>query len=217
MPAVDLARAAVFLDFDGTLTTADVGVHLLDRLAPPEWRAIDAQYDDGVIGSRACLLAEWELLPRDRELLRAVGREVPLDPGVGALVAGLRAGGAEVTVVSDGFGYYVEDLLGPVLAAHDVGLVTNAVDWDRGTLHFPYADATCACAACGTCKPVPVEEARRRGRTTVLVGDGTSDRWAARVADVVFAKVALAEWCRAQAVDHVPFATLDDVRRVLCP
>ena len=54
-----------------------------------------------------------------------------------------------------------------------------------------------------------------RGRDTVLVGDGTSDRKAALLADVVFAKGSLAEWCAASGVPYVPFTTLDDVRYAL--
>src|SRR5215212_5411224 len=98
--ALDLSMTAVFLDFDGTISTADVGVHLLERLGAPGWRDVDAEYDAGEIGSRVCLLDEWDLLPRDPELLRTVAAEVPLDPDTEGLVAGLRAAGAEVSVVS---------------------------------------------------------------------------------------------------------------------
>ena len=50
----------------------------------------------------------------------------------------------------------------------------------------------------------------------MLIGDGTSDRHAALVADVVFAKDSLAAWCDSAGVTYTPFDGLDDVRRVLC-
>ena len=106
---LDLSHTSVFLDFDGTITTADVGVHVLERTAPDEWRAIDEQFRHGVIDSRECILDEWELVEGDESTLRAIAAEVPLDPGVGPLVDALRAAGAELTVVSDGFGFYVQD------------------------------------------------------------------------------------------------------------
>lgn len=211
MPVPDLAAASVFLDFDGTISTADVGVHLLERLAAPEWRAIDAEYDAGEIGSRVCLLDEWDLLPHDADLLRSVAAEVPIDPDLGSLVAGLLAAGSEVVVCSDGFGFYAHDVCDEL----GIPVLTNAVDWGSGTLTFPHEDRCCACSSCGTCKQAPVKDAKRRGRTTVVVGDGTSDRKAALLADVVFAKGALATWCRVNGVAHHRFEHLADVRAAL--
>jgi len=208
---LDLTRASVFLDFDGTITQADTGVHLLEQLASPEWRELSAAYARGDIGSRECLIAEWALLPRDEAQVRAVAAEVPLDPGFEPLVAALGDAGAEVTVVSDGFGFNARQV------CDDLGLpvLTNTVDFATGELEFPYEDRCCPCSTCGMCKQAPVKEASRRRRLTVLVGDGTSDRKAALLTDVVFAKGALAQWCSDNAVPHVRFATLDQVRAVL--
>jgi len=210
---VDLASASVFLDFDGTMTLIDSGVHLLERLNPDgAWVAVDELYGAGAIGSRECLSREWELLPHDEVVLRGVARDVELDPDAERLVAGLRAGGAEVTVVSDGFGFYAEEVCGRL----GVPVLTNAVDWSTGTLEFPNLDRCCPCSSCGTCKQAPIKDARRRGRTTVFVGDGISDRKAALLTDVLFAKDRLAEWCEFSGVDHVPFDTLADVYDALC-
>jgi 2-hydroxy-3-keto-5-methylthiopentenyl-1-phosphate phosphatase len=67
------------------------------------------------------------------------------------------------------------------------------------------------------CKQAPIKDARHAGRTTVLVGDGTSDRKAALLADVVFAKGRLAEWCELFDVPHHRFRTLADVDTALRP
>jgi 2-hydroxy-3-keto-5-methylthiopentenyl-1-phosphate phosphatase len=66
------------------------------------------------------------------------------------------------------------------------------------------------------CKQAPIRDAQARGRTAVLIGDGASDRQAALLADVVFAKGTLASWCSTSGVTYTPFDTLDDVRRALC-
>ena len=211
--ALDLARASVFLDFDGTITTTDVGVHVLSKAAPDSWRAIDEQFRHGVIDSRECILDEWELVEGDESSLRAIAAEVPLDPGVGPLVDALRAAGAELTVVSDGFGFYVQD----AVRSFGLDVLTNAVDFTTRELLFPNEDRCCPCASCGTCKQAPIKDAHHRGQTTMLIGDGASDRKAALLADVVFAKDALASWCGAFGVEYVAFDTLDDVRRMLFP
>ena len=210
---LDLARTSVFIDFDGTITTQDVGVHVLSRTAPDEWRAIDEQFRHGVIDSRECILDEWDLVEGDEATLRAIAAEVTLDPGVGALVDALRAAGAELTVVSDGFGFYVED----AVRSFGLDVLTNAVDFTTRELLFPNEDRCCPCASCGTCKQAPIKDAQYRGRSTMLIGDGASDRKAALLADVVFAKDALASWCGAFGVEYVPFETLADVQQMLFP
>jgi 2-hydroxy-3-keto-5-methylthiopentenyl-1-phosphate phosphatase len=208
---LDLSGTSVFLDFDGTISTSDIGVHLLEQVGRAGWQAIDAEYDAGEIGSRVCLLDEWDLLPHDGDLLRRLAAEVSLDPDLDGLVSGLAAAGAEVSIVSDGFGFYVTERLSYL----GIPLLTNAVDWASGSLEFPNEDRCCACASCGTCKQAPIKDARRRGRSTVMVGDGTSDRKAALLADVIFAKGALASWCTVNAVPFFRFDTLADVRATL--
>jgi 2,3-diketo-5-methylthio-1-phosphopentane phosphatase len=209
---LDLASTSVFLDFDGTVTLVDTGVHLLQRFVPESWRDLDDAYARGLIGSRECLAREWELLPHDEGQLRAAAREVDIDPDFGTLVACLSAAGAEVTVVSDGLGFLAEEVCGAI----GVPLLTNRVDFATGELSFPNIDACCACSSCGTCKQAPIRAADRRGRTTVFVGDGTSDRKAALLADVLFAKGRLAEWCDDFGQPYQPFERLAEVRHALC-
>jgi len=205
----DLSETTVFLDFDGTVTKADTGVHLLSRLVDDSvWRPVEEAYVRGDIGSRECLVAEWAMLPRDEALIRSVAGEVSIDPGFGSLVSGLRAAGAEVVVVSDGFGFQARE----VCAAVGVHCVTNDVDWSTFALVFPNEDRCCPCSTCGTCKQAPVKDARARQRRTVLVGDGASDRKAAVLVDELYAKDGLAYWCDDAGVRYEWFDCLDDVR-----
>jgi HAD superfamily phosphoserine phosphatase-like hydrolase len=208
----DLTETTVFLDFDGTVTTTDTGVHLLSRLVDESvWHPVERAYVAGSIGSRECLVAEWAMLPRDEALVRAVADEVGLDPGCEPLVSSLRDAGAEIVVVSDGFGFQARE----VCARVGVECVTNDIDWSRFTLTFPNEDRCCPCSTCGTCKQAPIKSARARGRRTVLVGDGASDRKAAVLVDELYAKDGLAFWCDDAGVAYEWFDCLDDVRMAL--
>ena len=102
-------------------------------------------------------------------------------------------------------------------------VLTNAVDFTTRELLFPHEDRCCPCSSCGVCKQAPIKDAQYRGQTTVLIGDGASDRKAALLADVVFAKDALAVVVRrvrrrVRAVRHprrrAPHAVPVDERRV---
>ena len=208
--APDLCTTSVFLDFDGTVTLADTGRHILERVGQPGWEEVDADYAQGLIGSRETLSREWALVAGGVTAALPVAREVVVDETFVPLVGALRAAGAEVTVVSDGFGFFAAE----VCAAAGVDLLTNAVD-DGGELMFPHTDRCCPCSSCGVCKQAPIKDARRRGRTTVLIGDGVSDRKAALLADLVYAKNDLADWCDEVGVDYRPFHRLADVQRTL--
>src|SRR5256885_2320482 len=194
------------------MTVVDSGVHLLEHLSGDNsWLAIDELYGAGAIGSRECLEREWELLPHDEGALRDAARAVALDPDAERLIGDLQKAGAEVTVVSDGFGFYAEE----VCRRLGVPVLTNTVDWSTGRLEFPNLDRCCACSSCGTCKQAPIRDSKHRGLATVLVGDGTSDQKAALLVDVLFAKDGLARWCDRAGVPYHPFTTLADVHAVL--
>jgi 2-hydroxy-3-keto-5-methylthiopentenyl-1-phosphate phosphatase len=208
---VDLATASVFLDFDGTISVDDVADHVVERLAGPGWEPIQAAAEAEEIGSREWVVSIWDLLPRDETALRAAAAEIPIDRDFEPLVRELRAGGAEITVVSDGFGYYVDAVCAPL----GLRVLTNRPDWDTGRIEFPHEDRCCACSSCGVCKQAPIKDAKHAGKTTVLIGDGLSDFKAALVADLVIAKGALARWCEIQGIPHARFECLGDVRHLL--
>ena len=65
------------------------------------------------------------------------------------------------------------------------------------------------------CKCGSAEALHRPGRKTIYIGDGRSDLCAARKADVVFAKRALARCLTAEGRAFLPFDTLADVRGAL--
>lgn len=207
------APLAVFCDFDGTISTCDIGRVLLEQFADESWRHISADFHAGRIDSREALVGEFECFrrPLDEVAMRAAARAVPLDPGFGPLVAAMATAAVEFTVVSDGWGFYVEEVCAPL----GVHVLTNSIDFVDARLDFPHTDACCPCTSCGVCKQAPIRDARRRGLMTVLIGDGASDRKAAMIADVVFAKEELALWCEEAGVAYRRFETLVEVDRAL--
>jgi 2-hydroxy-3-keto-5-methylthiopentenyl-1-phosphate phosphatase len=218
-PAWTLARTlpigAIIVDFDGTVCLHDVGVDLLARFGAEAARTglaeIERAWEAGAIGLRDVLVAEAaSLRGDDRELIAFALAHCPLDPTFASFAAWAAAEELPLTVVSDGFGLHVE----PMLAAAGLGhlpVVTNS--WERGSLTFGAAHP--ACVGCGTCKKQAVEQARERHGTVAFVGDGVSDRFGARYADVTFAKNGLAEHCRREEIPFVPYRDFGDVRSAL--
>lgn len=122
---------------------------------------------------------------------------MPQDEHFPAFVETVRGRGAQVEVVSDGLGFYVRSNLA-ALGITDVPVATNdnRVEDGGAGMSFPFGHPSCF--VCGTCKRERVRLHQAAGRVVVFIGDGTSDRFAAAHADMVFAKDSLARICAAE-------------------
>jgi len=202
------------VDFDGTACLHDVAEHLLIEFGDPSWPEYDERVDRGEMGLREAGDRQAALLDgTPEEMLAFALRHCPLDPTFPPFVEWVEAGGGSLTLVSDGFGFYIE----PILDAAGLGrleVLSNEMVFDGGAPTLRRPNGHPECIACGTCKMNAVLRARQRG-PVVFVGEGQSDRYGALYADVVFAKHALVEIARADGVPFFPWDTFDDVRRTL--
>lgn len=193
------APVAFLIDYDGTISLIDIGDELLARHYPnkDEIARKDALYDAGTLGSRELMRWDMDVLPRDAALLEREAAAMPQDPAFPGFVAAVRGRGAYVEVVSDGLGFYVESNLA-AMGLDDVPVATNQTVVGLGGegMSFPFSHPSCF--VCGTCKRERVRLHQAAGRVVVFVGDGTSDRYAAAHADVVFAKGSLERICQAE-------------------
>jgi len=206
------APVSLLVDFDGTISQADVPDRLLARFVEDQAlvQRMDQLYIEGRMGSRELAAWDMEVLPRDSELLLREVDALPLDETFGDLVRTAEGVGAAVEIVSDGTGFHVERMLAR-LELPDVPIATNAAVLGKGAagVTFPYGHPSCF--VCGTCKRERIRIHQAAGRAVVFVGDGTSDRYAAHHADVIFAKSSLAAWCEVEGIPYEPWGRLLDV------
>lgn len=211
---------SVFLcDFDGTVSPSDIGAAFARRFSPAgaaESPAFLERWMRGEMGHRELTTAQCALLSVTREEAMAFARTFDIDPDFAAFVREAKGRGDEVCVLSEGFGFYVGDLL------ERAGL--GALSWSANIARFEggrvvpgFPEAAEGCGRCGNCKGAHVRAWRARGYRTVLVGDGLSDRCGAREADRVLARRDLLAWCRREGIAAVPFDDFADVRRWCAP
>lgn len=200
----------ILCDFDGTIALDDVTDRLLEHLAVPQWREVEARWLAGEIGSRECMALQVDMLRATRADIDRVVDAVPVDPHFPAFVARAEVLGAELLVVSDGLDYAIRRMLRRCGLEH-LPIFANRLEFlepGRCRLSFPHAEDACAKAA-GTCK-CRVASAGATRRPRILIGDGASDFCAAGSVDLVFAKERLLEHCRARGLPHRPMADFSD-------
>jgi 2-hydroxy-3-keto-5-methylthiopentenyl-1-phosphate phosphatase len=198
----------VSLDFDGTLVGPNVAKLLMTEFVPKGnelSEMIDIGLHSGQLTLREAWARETALLPWDRlgEMCAFVRNHVRLRPGAREFLALARKHALPVSVVSGGLDFYIYEVLErerlylPVRA--DRLLLTG-----DGRVRITYPHGHRSCRQCGTCKAGIVTEGFGDS-TTVLIADGSTDRFAAEVADVVFARGRLLEYCRATGIPCYEF------------
>ncbi len=194
------------------MTRTDVAEDILEEFAAPEWWEIEEEHRARKIGTREAMIRQFALVhSTEEEMLRFVDGRVRLDETFPAFVAWCGRRGVPLEIVSEGLDFYLRHLLRKWRISVPVRTNRTTFEGGRVVISYPHADPTCN--LCGTCKLRRVFELRTQGYRVVYIGDGHSDLCPAIEADVVFAKKELADLCREEEIDFLPFDTFLDVER----
>ncbi len=203
-------RTAYFCDFDGTIGKKDIGNTVLNRFGSPSWLDYNQRFIDGEIGSKECLIGQFEAFNVDIERLIDFVLEQELDETFKDFVLFMKARGDRVIVVSDGLDIYIKPLFNKY-GLNDVELRCNHAEIinNRLKLSFPYSNVECLIRECANCKCghlFPFVGWRR-----VFVGDGYSDVCAASYSDFVYAKSDLIKIAQDKGWNYKTFDTFSDI------
>jgi 2-hydroxy-3-keto-5-methylthiopentenyl-1-phosphate phosphatase len=137
-------------------------------------------------------------------------RLAPVRPGFRELVEWARAEGHRLVVLSSGFRCVIDVILGSV-GLGDLEIRSHEARFSADGCQLVWSDRGERCPLCDRrCKRHEIR-LLSRGEPLVYLGDGISDRCAARMADVVFARAGLAEYLRAEGVPFLPFEDFHEV------
>lgn len=205
----------ILCDFDGTIATEDVTDSLLARFADPEWRAIEADWKAGLIGSRECMARQVALIRAAPDEIERHLADIEIERHFAGFVRLCQTLDVPLTIVSDGIDYAIRFLLSREGLGH-ISVISNRLERtsaDTYCLRFPYANNSCT-AGSGTCK-CATRSLHTPPRRALLIGDGASDFCAASEVDLVFAKDALLDHCRKVDAPHVACGNFAEAQSLL--
>ncbi len=202
---------ALLLDFDGTATPTDVGPLILVHFTGARWIPPNEAWERGELTTAERAARQWAMVRADEAAVAGLLAGVRLDPDLPGLLADCRRRGVPLSIVSDGFDFYIER----ILANHGmtgIPVLANRAHWNGGRwqLTFPRPDGPGEPA--GTWKAAVVRGLQAQGTRVIYAGDGLSDRAGAEAADHRFAKGKLADHCGRHGIRFQPFERLADVR-----
>lgn len=208
----------IFSDFDGTITQVDVTDQVLSQLAHPSWQEVEQEWVRGVIGSRECLVRQLALVDSTPQELDELIDAIPLDPDFTRFQEYAHKRDIPFYVVSDGFDYIIRRVLNRAGVNGHLGngshLFASSLRISGNRLEPSFPEPACA-HGCATCKPAIISRVANGRGPVIFIGDGHSDRHAARAADIVFAKRQLLAYCRDQNISCHPYETFGDVQSTL--
>jgi 2-hydroxy-3-keto-5-methylthiopentenyl-1-phosphate phosphatase len=200
---------SVLCDFDGTISPIDLSNFIFERFSSQGLFYVQ-QWEEGLIGTREEIDLTFATIYAGPDEIAASLKEVPIDPTFQGLIALSQQHDLGLAVVSDGMDWPIEIVLANY-GITGVPVYSNHMFFtdERPVCTYPWYDPSTPMN--GVCKPLVIRQYRRISEWIVFIGDGRSDQAAAREADLVFAKDALADFCRDEGIAALDFNTFSDV------
>jgi 2-hydroxy-3-keto-5-methylthiopentenyl-1-phosphate phosphatase len=203
-------KTIIQCDFDGTITDEDASFYLLDAFAEGDWRSILQQYKEGRITVGEFNTRAFAMIKQDEAtLLCKLEENVRIRPGFRELLDYCAYRGHRFAIVSNGLQFYIEAILRSLgIEGTEVHAATNEFRHDGVRVQYIAPDGT---VLQDGFKEAYIKKYLSEGYRVVYVGNGTSDSYASRHAQLVFATGDLLTYYQRHELPCIPFDDLTQV------
>ena len=203
----------VFVDFDGTITTKDVGEYMFLEFgdADKAKEIIERWIRKEITSTESWVLLCETIEDFDKNKFEIFLNGINIDPTFFEFENYCRNNGIEMYVLSDGLDYYINK----VLEKNNLGqlkLYSNKLKFDEANNLIPYFPNTDEeCKTCANCKRNHIINNSADDDYTIYIGDGYSDTCPSQFVDFIFAKNSLLKYCEKERISYYPFNSFADV------
>ncbi|MHB8840211.1 MAG: MtnX-like HAD-IB family phosphatase [Candidatus Aquicultor sp.] len=205
-----IAAPVILCDFDGTISKQDVSDAIFTIWLGEKWTEIDREWHDGRISMVELYRKCWELVEADEADISDFVDTVEIDSFFAEFIEQTRASDVPVYLVSDGFDYFIERVMGRH-GLSDLTYHANHLSFVNGKLVLGFNNQHAECIQCANCKKAVMDAQREGAGYVIYIGNGLSDRCAAEHADLVFAKDSLLEYCRNNGIDCIAYEHFGEI------
>lgn len=205
-------QTKIFCDFDGTITTKDLGDEIFKVFG--QFEPYHSQLVNGDMGIKEY----WKnMVPTLKdttiEQIQDYAVSMDIDAYFQDFLSICKKNEYQLFIVSDGFMTYIEPVM-QKMNAEDIQVFANKINFsDNPNPEFHGASESCTCL-CASCKRNIVLNNSSDEDLTVYIGDGYSDFCAAEHCDIIFAKKKLAAYCNQYRIPFYTFKSFFDIIKI---
>ena len=213
-----MKQKIIVSDFDGTITQKDSLYYFFKEYASEEWTIVETLWKERKIGSKECLIREFDLVKNlSAELIDNYIKTLKLDSYFAEFIKEVNDKNIDFIVVSDGIDYFINGIL-EYNGLKNIGLIANHGEFkgEKFEITCPKSYSGCHVNS-GVCKCKVINDLKKEYKELIYIGDGTSDFCAVENAktDKLFAKSELVKCCNKKNVKYIEFETFKDIADVI--
>lgn len=216
----NLKSLAILVDFDGTITTVDTNHKLTQMYGNDNITRLRQSYKDREIDFITLIDLQFrEFRLTEEEYTNFILTEFDLTEGFVEFYNNIEKNNIPFTVVSGGFDNGIVPFLNK-FGIKDVDVFANSFIFNgnnmRAKIHDEGDIIDCfGYGPCGNCKVRHYNRYKEKYDTVVFIGDGTTDQCVAQIADIIFAKDSLLDYCKENKIECIPWEDFDDINKMI--
>lgn len=206
----------IFIDFDGTITTRDIGEAMFIQFgnATRAEEIVKDWIDEKINASQSWQLLCSTVANLNMNEFNKFIDSISIDNTFKDFVVYCRKNNYEIKIISDGLDYYINRFLAKENLT-DIQFYSNKLVFDEYNNLipvFPYMDEECK--RCANCKRNHIlnNSGDDENEFSIYIGDGWSDVCPAQYCDFIFAKNSLLKYCEKNRITYFPYSDFNQIR-----